>query len=219
MGNLPNPVAMVALLAALGIAPFAALMVTSYTKLVVVFGLLRSALGIQQVPPNIVLNGIALILSVYIMAPVGMDIGDNLKQQNFSVGSQMNVQDVLQLFDAAAPPIKTFMMQHTQERERSFFVRSATSVWPAARAKNLQQDDLLVLVPSFTLSELMKAFQIGFVLYLVFVVVDLVVANVLLALGMQMIAPTTISVPFKLLLFVTLDGWSVLIHGLILSYR
>ncbi|HEY4349902.1 MAG TPA: EscR/YscR/HrcR family type III secretion system export apparatus protein, partial [Paraburkholderia sp.] len=81
------------------------------------------------------------------------------------------------------------------------------------------QDDLLVLVPSFTLSELMKAFQIGFVLYLVFVVVDLVVANVLLALGMQMIAPTTISVPFKLLLFVTLDGWSVLIHGLILSYR
>lgn len=219
MGNLPNPVAMVALLAALGIAPFAALMVTSYTKLVVVFGLLRSALGIQQVPPNIVLNGIALILSVYIMAPVGMDIGDNLKQQNFSLGSQMNVQDVLQLFDAAAPPIKTFMMQHTQERERSFFVRSATSVWPAARAKNLQQDDLLVLVPSFTLSELMKAFQIGFVLYLVFVVVDLVVANVLLALGMQMIAPTTISVPFKLLLFVTLDGWSVLIHGLILSYR
>ncbi|HEY4297161.1 MAG TPA: type III secretion system export apparatus subunit SctR, partial [Paraburkholderia sp.] len=202
MGNLPNPVAMVALLAALGIAPFAALMVTSYTKLVVVFGLLRSALGIQQVPPNIVLNGIALILSVYIMAPVGMDIGDNLKQQNFSVGSQMNVQDVLQLFDAAAPPIKAFMMQHTQERERSFFVRSATSVWPAARAKNLQQDDLLVLVPSFTLSELMKAFQIGFVLYLVFVVVDLVVANVLLALGMQMIAPTTISVPFKLLLFV-----------------
>jgi type III secretion protein R len=219
MGNLPNPVAMVALLAALGIAPFAALMVTSYTKLVVVFGLLRSALGIQQVPPNIVLNGIALILSVYIMAPVGMDIGDNLKQQNFSVGSQMNVQDVLQLFDAAAPPIKAFMMQHTQERERSFFVRSATSVWPAARAKNLQPDDLLVLVPSFTLSELMKAFQIGFVLYLVFVVVDLVVANVLLALGMQMIAPTTISVPFKLLLFVTLDGWSVLIHGLILSYR
>jgi type III secretion protein R len=210
---------MVALLAALGIAPFAALMVTSYTKLVVVFGLLRSALGIQQVPPNIVLNGIALILSVYIMAPVGMDIGDNLKQQNFSVGSQMNVQDVLQLFDAAAPPLKAFMMQHTQERERSFFVRSATSVWPAARAKNLQPDDLLVLVPSFTLSELMKAFQIGFVLYLVFVVVDLVVANVLLALGMQMIAPTTISVPFKLLLFVTLDGWSVLIHGLILSYR
>jgi type III secretion protein R len=148
-----------------------------------------------------------------------MDIGDNLKQQNFSVGSQMNVQDVLQLFDAAAPPLKAFMMQHTQERERSFFVRSATSVWPAARAKNLQPDDLLVLVPSFTLSELMKAFQIGFVLYLVFVVVDLVVANVLLALGMQMIAPTTISVPFKLLLFVTLDGWSVLIHGLILSYR
>jgi type III secretion protein R len=219
MGNLPNPVAMVAVIAALGIAPFAALMVTSYTKLVVVFGLLRSALGIQQVPPNIVLNGIALILSVYIMAPVGMAIGDNLKQHNFAFGNQMNMQDVLELVDAAAPPVKSFMLQHTQERERSFFVRSATSVWPAERAKNLQQDDLIVLVPSFTLTELMKAFQIGFVLYLVFVVVDLVVANVLLALGMQMIAPTTISVPFKLLLFVMLDGWSVLIHGLVLSYR
>lgn len=219
MGNLPNPAAMVAVIAALGIAPFAALMVTSYTKLVVVFGLLRSALGIQQVPPNIVLNGIALILSVYIMAPVGMSIVDNLKAQSFSLNAQMSMQDVDQLLNAASPPIKAFMMQHTPERERRFFVRSATSVWPADRAKNLQQDDLIVLVPSFTLSELMKAFQIGFVLYLVFLVVDLVVANVLLALGMQMISPTVISVPFKLLLFVMLNGWSMLVHGLVLSYR
>lgn len=219
MGNMTNPVAMIALIAALGIAPFAALMVTSYTKLVVVFGLLRSALGIQQVPPNIVLNGVALILSVYIMAPVGMDVSDNLKQHGATFGNQMSVQDVIQLFDAASPPVKSFMMKNTQERERTFFMRSATSVWPAARAKDLQQDDLLVLIPSFALSELMKAFQIGFVLYLVFMAVDLVIANVLLALGMQMLAPTTISVPFKLLLFVMLDGWSVLVHGLILSYR
>lgn len=219
MGNMTNPVAMIALIAALGIAPFAALMVTSYTKLVVVFGLLRSALGIQQVPPNIVLNGVALILSVYIMAPVGMDVSDSLKQHNSTFGNQMSVQDVMQIFDAASPPVKSFMMKNTQERERTFFMRSATSVWPAARAKDLQQDDLLVLIPSFALSELMKAFQIGFVLYLVFMVVDLVIANVLLALGMQMLAPTTISVPFKLLLFVMLDGWSVLVHGLILSYR
>jgi len=219
MGNLPNPAAMVAVIAALGIAPFAALMVTSYTKLVVVFGLLRSALGVQQVPPNIVLNGIALILSVYIMAPVGMSIVDNLKAENFTLGTEMSMHDITQLMDAATPPIKTFMMEHTPARERSFFVRSATAMWPPGRAKNLQQDDLIVLVPSFTLSELMKAFQIGFVLYLVFLVVDLVVANVLLALGMQMIAPTVISVPFKLLLFVTLDGWSVLVHGLVLSYR
>ena len=219
MGNLPNPVAMIAVVAALGIAPFAALMVTSYTKLVVVFGLLRSALGIQQVPPNIVLNGIALILTVFIMAPVGMDMVDNLRGRNFNRSSQMSVDDVIAILDAAQPPVKKFLQTHTLESERNFFVKSATSIWPKERAAGLKNDDLTVLVPSFTLTELIKAFQVGFVLYIIFVVVDLVVANLLLALGMQMIAPTTISVPFKLLLFVMLDGWSVLVHGLVLSYR
>lgn len=219
MGNLPNPVAMIAVVAALGIAPFAALMVTSYTKLVVVFGLLRSALGIQQVPPNIVLNGIALILTVFIMAPVGMDMVDNLRGRNFNLSSQMSVDDVIAILDAAQPPVKKFLQNHTLESERNFFVKSATSIWPKERAAGLKNDDLTVLVPSFTLTELIKAFQVGFVLYIIFVVVDLVVANLLLALGMQMIAPTTISVPFKLLLFVMLDGWSVLVHGLVLSYR
>jgi type III secretion protein R len=210
---------MIAVVAALGIAPFAALMVTSYTKLVVVFGLLRSALGIQQVPPNIVLNGIALILTVFIMAPVGMQMADNLRGRNFNLSGQMGVDDVIAIVDAAQPPVKQFLQAHTLESERNFFVRSATSIWPKERAAALKNDDLTVLVPSFTLTELIKAFQIGFVLYIVFVVVDLVVANLLLALGMQMISPTTISVPFKLLLFVMLDGWSVLIHGLVLSYR
>ncbi|CAJ0685058.1 type III secretion system export apparatus subunit SctR [Ralstonia holmesii] len=219
MGNLPNPVAMIAVVAALGIAPFAALMVTSYTKLVVVFGLLRSALGIQQVPPNIVLNGIALILTVFIMAPVGMDMVDNLRGRNFNLSSQMSVDDVIAILDAAQPPVKKFLQTHTLESERNFFVKSATSIWPKERAAGLKNDDLTVLVPSFTLTELIKAFQVGFVLYIIFVVVDLIVANLLLALGMQMIAPTTISVPFKLLLFVMLDGWSVLVHGLVLSYR
>jgi len=107
MGNLPNPVAMIAVVAALGIAPFAALMVTSYTKLVVVFGLLRSALGIQQVPPNIVLNGIALILTVFIMAPVGMDMVDNLRGRNFNLSSQMSVDDVIAILDAAQPPVNS----------------------------------------------------------------------------------------------------------------
>src|SRR6185437_17168150 len=98
-------------------------------------------------------------------------------------------------------------------------MRSATAIWPAERVQALKSDDLMVLVPSFMLSELTRAFQIGFVIYVVFVVTDLIVANVLLALGMQMISPTTISIPFKLLLFVMLDGWSLLVHGLVLSYR
>ena len=121
--------------------------------------------------------------------------------------------------DAAAPPIRAFLMKHAPERERRFFVKSAGNLWPVERVQRLQADDLLVLVPSFAISELTRAFQIGFVLYLVFVVVDLIVATVLLALGMSMISPTTISLPFKLLLFVVLDGWTRLVHGLVMSYR
>jgi len=123
------------------------------------------------------------------------------------------------VLDAARPPVKEFLLKHTRERERQFFLKSASQIWPKARADSLQPDDLVVLVPSFALSELTRAFQIGFVLYLVFVVVDLIVATVLLALGMSMLAPTTISLPFKLLLFVMLDGWTRLVHGLVLSYR
>ena len=194
-------------------------MVTSYTKLVIVLGLLRAALGIQQIPPNMVLNGIAVILSVYIMAPIGMDAADTLKRQNFSVGNRVSVDDITTVFNSVKTPLKKFLESHTKERERRFFLKSAETIWAQERARDLKVDDLMVLVPSFTLTELTKAFQVGFVIYLVFVVVDLIVANVLLALGMSMIAPTVISVPFKLLLFVMLDGWSELMHGLILSYR
>jgi len=216
--GLPDPLTLVALIATFGIAPFAALMVTSYTKLVIVFGLLRTALGLQQTPPNMVLNGIAIILSVYIMAPVGMDIADALRGRSFGAKGEA-LSDIVAVADAAREPVKAFLKKHSHERERRFFLKSAQSIWPQARAATLEEDDFMVLVPSFTLSEVTRAFQIGFVIYLVFVVVDLIVATVLLALGMSMIAPTTISLPFKLLLFVMLDGWTRLIHGLVLSYR
>ena len=219
MSSLPDPIALLALIVAVGVLPFAALTMTCFTKLVVVLGLLRAALGIQQVPPNMVLSGLALILSVYIMAPVGMDASDALRTNNFSGDKRMTFDDTMLIYDAVKKPLKGFLEKHTKERERRFFLKSAESVWPAERAKELKNDDLMVLVPSFTLSELTKAFQIGFVIYLVFVIVDLIVANVLLALGMSMISPTTISIPFKLLLFVMLDGWSELMHGLVLSYR
>ena len=216
--SLPDPLALVALIVAFGLAPFAALMVTCYTKLVIVFGLLRTALGLQQTPPNMVLNGLAIILSIYIMAPVGMDVADTLRSRNFGVKGE-GINDIAAVMDAAKTPIKEFLQKHTLERDRKFFLKSAESIWPKQRAATLQSDDFMVLVPSFTLSELTRAFQIGFVIYLVFVVVDLIVATILLALGMSMISPTTISLPFKLLLFVMLDGWTRLVHGLVLSYR
>ncbi|MEW6706091.1 MAG: type III secretion system export apparatus subunit SctR [Pseudomonadota bacterium] len=216
--NLPEPLTLVALIVAFGVAPFVALMMTSYTKLVIVFGLLRTALGLQQTPPNMVLNGLAIILTIYIMAPVGMAVSDSLKGRQFGVKGE-GFGDIAAVMEAAKEPVKTFLQKHTQERDRRFFLKSAEAVWPPERAAALSPDDFMVLVPSFTLSELTRAFQIGFVIYLVFVVVDLIVATVLLALGMSMIAPTTISLPFKLLLFVMLDGWTRLIHGLVLSYR
>jgi type III secretion protein R len=217
--SLPDPIVLLVVIVTLGIVPFVALLVTSFTKLVIVLSLLRLALGVQQVPPNMVLNGLAIILTVYIMAPVGMQAVSTLKQSSAPAGTAMRVDDMLTVANAVRPPLKAFLEKHANERERKFFLKSAAEIWPKQQAAELKADDVLVLVPAFTVSELTQAFQIGFMLYLAFVVIDLVIANILLALGMSMISPTIISVPFKLLLFVVLDGWSQLIHSLILTYR
>ena len=201
---------------AIGLVPFIAMMVTSYTKIVIVLGLLRNALGVQQVPPNMVLNGIAIIISVYIMAPVGLAAMDTVKEKGLAGGT---VAQMGQMAEAVAEPVREFLVKHAEQRERNFFLKSAAAVWPEERAKQLRDDDLIVLAPAFTLSELSKAFRIGFLIYIAFVVVDLVVANILLALGLSQVAPTQISIPFKLLLFVVMDGWSTLLHGIVLTYR
>jgi type III secretion protein R len=201
---------------AIGLLPFAAMMISSYTKIVVVLGLLRNALGVQQVPPNMVLNGLAIIISAYIMMPLIMDTADLVKKQN---PAQSSAQQAQQVIDAAKEPIRKFLDKHAHEREKAFFLKSAFSIWPIERAQQLQKTDLIVLAPAFTLSELTEAFKIGFLLYLSFIVVDLIIANILLALGLSQVSPTQIAIPFKLLLFVVLDGWSVLLHGLILTYK
>lgn len=201
---------------AIGLVPFVAMMVTSYTKIVVVLGLLRNALGVQQVPPNMVLNGIAIIVSVYIMAPLGMEAFDKVRAEGLATTSAGQFGQVL---EAAQDPVRKFLDKHAQAREKAFFLKSAAAVWPPERARALHADDLIVLAPAFTLSELTAAFRIGFLIYLAFVIVDLIVANVLLALGLSQVTPTQVAIPFKLLLFVVLDGWSMLLHGLVLSYR
>jgi type III secretion protein R len=208
---------LIAVVFAIGLVPFAAMMVTSYTKIVVVLGLLRQALGVQQVPPNMVLNGLAMIVSAFIMAPVFMDSFDQIERQGVTTSS--TTKQLGQVIDAAREPVRAFLDKHAHAREKAFFIKSATAVWPAERAKKLTEKDLIVLAPAFTLSELTEAFKIGFLLYLAFVVVDLVIANVLLALGLSQVTPTSVAIPFKLLLFVVLDGWSVLMHGLVMTYR
>lgn len=210
-------VPLLAIIFAIGFLPFAAMMVTSYTKIVVVLGLVRNALGVQQVPPNMVLNGIAMIMSVYIVAPLFMDSFDALQRPG--AGQLSGARQVAQVTEAAREPIRRFLDKHAHAREKAFFLKSVSAVWTPERAKNVRADDLLILAPAFTLSELTEAFKIGFLLYLAFVVVDLIVANVLLALGLSQVTPTQIAIPFKLLLFVVMDGWSILLHGLVLTYR
>ncbi|WP_460510209.1 type III secretion system export apparatus subunit SctR [Hydrogenophaga soli] len=202
----------------MAVLPFAAMVVTSYTKIAVVLGLLRNAIGVQQVPPNMVLNGVAMIVSCYVMAPVLMEASEQMRIT--SPGSaQSNAQQIIGAADAAREPLRRFLEKHADSAEKAFFLKSAMAIWPPERAAKLKKDDLLVLAPAFLLTELTAAFRIGFLLYLAFIVIDLVIANVLLAMGLSQVTPTNVAIPFKLLLFVVLDGWSKLIHGLVLTYR
>lgn len=220
LGNL-SPALILTLVVGLALAPYLAVMVTAFTKLVVVFSLLRNALGLQQAPPNIVLNGLAIILSVYVMYPVGLQMSDAaepLLTQQQATGKSASVSDLLRVADNAKEPLRAFLVKHTSADEREFFLATAQRLLPEEKRSKIAGEDLIVVVPAFTVGELARAFQIGFLLFLPFLVIDLIIANVLQALGMMMLSPTTISLPFKLLLFVVLDGWSKLIHGLVLTY-
>ena len=165
-----------------------------------------------------VLNGVAIILSCYIMAPLMMEATDSLSQSKKIIGATSSDQ-VINAVSAAKEPFRRFLKKHAEEREVQFFLRSATTVWPPEYANRIDKEDLIVLAPAFLLSELTAAFRIGFLLYLAFVVIDIVIANILLAMGLSQVSPTSIAIPFKLLLFVTLDGWSRLMHGLVLTYK
>jgi len=199
----------------LALAPFVGVMVTSFTKIIVVLSLLRNALGLQQVPPNVVLNGMALVLTVYVMLPVGLEMTERAGAVHTPVNSTQGIMDVA---DAAKEPLRDFLVKHSSPVQRAFFLKTAQKNLPPERAAKLTDRDFVITVPAFTVSELSAAFQIGFLIFLPFLVIDLVIANILTAMGMMMLSPTTISLPFKLLLFVLVEGWVKLAHGLVLSY-
>lgn len=215
-----SPALILMLVVGLALAPYFAVMVTAFTKLVVVFSLLRNALGLQQTPPNLVLNGLAIILSVYVMYPVGLQMSAAAEPiiAKQSDGSPLKVSQLMSAAQEAKEPLRQFLIKHTAADEREFFLSTSRRLLPQDKRHLVTSEDLIVVVPAFTVGELSRAFQIGFILFLPFLVIDLVVANVLQALGMMMLSPTTISLPFKLLLFVVLGGWSKLIHGLVLTY-
>ncbi|MBQ7738698.1 MAG: type III secretion system export apparatus subunit SctR [Desulfovibrionaceae bacterium] len=212
-----NPIYLVVGLALLGLAPFLLMLVTSYVKIVVVTSLVRNALGVQQIPPTMVMNGLAIILSLFIMAPASIDTLDLLKKQN--VSGQSQPEEIVQAINNCSPPIRKFLADNTSTVIITAFMGTAKRMWPDRMNKEITKDNLLILVPAFTITELTHAFQMGFLLYLPFVAIDLIISNILLAMGMMMVSPMTISLPFKLLLFVTLDGWLKISQGLLLSYH
>ncbi len=199
----------------LTLAPFAAVMVTSFTKIVVVLSLLRNALGLQQVPPNLVLNGLAIVLSLYVMYPTTQLVMENVSSIEDISSS---TDSMLLAADSAKEPFREFMLKHSRLEDREFFLNSLRGLMSVERQSTVSVDDLVVVIPAFTINELTNAFQIGFVIFLPFIIIDLVIANILMAMGMMMLSPTVVSLPFKLLLFVLVDGWTKLAHGLVMSY-
>ncbi len=198
--------------------PYMAVLITSYTKIVIVMGILRTALGLQATPPNMVINGLAIILSLFIMQPVFSETWDLLKGQNLN-WSTVEINKIENLWENINPPIIQFLRQNSKLEMRRFFMKTARQSWPKEQYNKIREDNFLILVPAFVLTEMTIAFQIGFIIYLPFLVIDLVVSNILLALGMMMISPTAISLPFKLLLFILVDGWTRLLGGLVMTYR
>ena len=213
-----DPYALIVLLTALSLLPFVAMITTSYLKLVVVMSLIRNAIGIQSIPPNMVLNAMALILSCYIMAPTLERSWAILQREMASEEAPRTFRTEMLL--KAAEPMREFLERHAADRHRAFFVRTAERLWSADGESEATVDErsFYILIPAFTVTELTKAFQIGFLVYLPFIAIDIIISNILLAMGMMMVSPVTISLPFKLLLFVLVDGWTQLIQGLVLSY-
>lgn len=211
-----RPVGMMGLLVLMSVVPFAAVMLTSFSKIAVVLSIARSALGTQQAPPTMVLTGLAVVLSAHIMAPV-LERMWTSGQQAYS--ETQSGAEMLSGAAQVAEPLREFLWKHGGPEERAQFADMARELRGPLRAAEVSENDLAVIVPAFVITELKEAFTIGFLIFLPFLVLDMVIANVLLALGMQTLSPSQVSLPFKLLLFVAVDGWALLAQGLILGYR
>ncbi len=208
-----RPAELIALVGVLALAPAALVMLTSFLKIVVVLSVARSALGAPQVPPSTAVTGLALVLSLLVMAPVGEQALALAREAPGEAGVAGSVARLAR----ATEPVRDFLSRFARADDRAVFLDVARRLRPAG-APPAGERDLAVLAPAFVVSELRRAFTIGFVVFVPFLVVDLVVANVLLALGLTQLSPTSVALPFKLLLFVAVDGWRLLARSLALSY-
>ena len=205
-----NPIIqMLVVMTVFSLIPLVFCCMTSFLRFVIVFSMLKTAMGTQSVPPSIVIIGLSMILTFFTMGPTF--------EKMYEMGSvpyQRN-QNMIQAIDEGSKPLKEFMMKQTREDDLAFFVQLSHKQAPAS------PDEITVwqVAPAYIVSELKTAFEIGFVIFVPFIVLDLVVANILLALGMFMLSPTIISLPFKLLIFIAVDGWALIVQGLVTSYN
>ncbi len=194
----------------LSLAPAVLVLMTSFTRIVIVLSFVRNALGTQQLPPNQVIIGLALILTFFVMAPTWSEIKSKAYQP--LVNNQIGQQEALQ---KAEEPLRVFMLNQTREKDLALFVRLSRIQQP----KTYRDIPTYVLVPAFVISELRIAFQMGFAIFIPFLVIDMIVSSVLMSMGMMMLPPMMISLPFKLLLFVLVDGWNLVVQSLVTSFR
>jgi flagellar biosynthetic protein FliP len=205
-----NSVQILLALSLISLTPFLLMSITSFLRIIVVLSMIRSAIGTAQVPPNSILIGLALFMTVYTMAPTFEEVNKTaVIPYNKGQMTQMKA------FEVGMRPFQKFMLRQTRERDLALFVQFA-KIPPPKTANDIPA---YVLIPSFMISELKTAFQIGFLLFVPFVIIDLVVANILLSLGMFMLSPVMVSLPFKILLFVLADGWNLITNGLLMSFR
>lgn len=204
-----NTVKIILLLTVLTLAPAILIMMTSFTRIIIVLSFLRQAMGTQQMPPNQLLVGLALFLTMFIMGPAFKTINEDAVQPFLK--SQISQDEAI---DKALAPLRFFMFNQTRDSDLSLFVQMSKMEKPKTRA----DVPTTVLIPAFILSELKTAFQIGFIIFLPFLVIDMVTASVLMAMGMMMLPPVIISLPFKIMLFVFVDGWTLLVGSLVKSF-
>lgn len=210
-----NPIMLALFLGALALLPMMLIICTSFLKITMVLQLTRNAMGVQQVPPTMALNGIALAATLFIMAPVFSDMTDRLK----AIPVDFSSMERLEYTTAnGIEPLKTFMRKNTDPDIVIHLQENAQRMWPKRMAESVTPENMLLIIPAFVLSELQNGFKIGFLIFIPFIVVDLIVSNILLALGMQMVSPMTVSLPLKILLFVLISGWTRLLDGLFYSY-
>ncbi|PAA14178.1 type III secretion system export apparatus subunit SctR [Pseudomonas fragi] len=210
-----DPFLLALFLGALSLMPMLMVVCTAFLKICIVLMITRNAIGVQQVPPSMALYGIALAATLFVMAPVGYETAQILKQSPLDMSS---VQALQGSGLEAVKPLQAFMVRNTDPDVQTHLLDNTERLWPADMARQVSRDDMVLLVPAFVLSQLQAGFEIGFLIYIPFIVIDLIVSNLLLALGMQMVSPMTISLPLKLLLFVLVSGWTRLLDSLFLSF-